>query len=275
MAPSQFGVRDRDDARFDELLGIKRAVDRTPEPKTTVNEWAPPDHAPTGRKGVGKALLALEVVSVVGLYAAMTAFTARLVGSQGTGAMGVILTALGGIFEITKITLIIEAVKRKSPLVALIACVFMAISFSGSALNMLSSWKATASAAQADPDEVVRRELSASIASLRAQEAQEAARLGSGSVQYRTDAENTRASLEAIRAEIDRKVSELAAVPAPKTEVVQAENGFFGVLPLPQERKSTLELWFRVAMAAALELGGLAGIVLLSRRGQNGKTDQA
>ena len=275
MAPNQFGVRDRDDARFDELLGIKRAVDRTPEPEVPVDEWALPAPAKDGRKVVDKALLALEILSVVGLYAAMTAFTARLVGSQGTGAMGVILTALGGIFEITKITLIIEAVKRKSPLVALIAFVFMAISFSGSALNMLSSWKATASAAQADPNEVVRRELSASIASLRAQESQESARLGSGSVQYRTDAENTRTSLEAIRAEIDRKVAELAAVPAPSVEVVQAENGFFGVLPLPQERKSTLELWFRVAIAAALELGGLAGIVLLSRRRKDGEADKA
>jgi len=70
-------------------------------------------------------------------------------------------------------------------------------------------------------------------------------------------------------------VASLAAIPAPSTEVVQAENGFFGVLPLPQERKSLLELWFRVAMAAALELGGLAGIVLLSRRRQDGEADKA
>ena len=266
MQGSQFSVRDRDEARLDEILGIKRAVMQEAEPETIPLEALPEAAARKKNEKAPWWLIALEGTSVVGLYAVMTVFTARLVGSQGTGAVKVILTILGGIFEITKITLVIEAVKRKSPAAALIAGLFMVISFSGSALNMLSSWKATATAAQTDPNEVARRELEAGIASLRAQESSEAGRLGSGSVEYRTDAENTRASLAAIRAEIDRKVAELKALPAPKASEIQVENGFFGALPLPQEVKSGMELWFRVLMAAALELGGLAGIVFLSRR---------
>ena len=266
MGAGQFRVGRDDDARLDELLGIKRAVLRDPTATLPPLEALPGDEEASRKERRPALLAALEILSVVGLYAVMTIFTARLVGSQGTGPTKWILTALGGIFEITKITLIIEAVKRKSPAIALITSLFMAISFSGSALNMLSSWKATAAAAASDPSEVARRELIVSLAALREQERAEAGRLASGSVEYRTDAENTRTSLAAIREAIDAKAKELAALPAPKASEIQAENGFFGALPLPQEVKSGLELWFRVAMAAALELGGLAGIIFMARR---------
>lgn len=266
MGTGQFRVGRDDDARLDELLGIKRAVLQDPTATLPPLEAELPNEKVAARRRNPGWLSVLESLSVAGLYSVMTVFTARLVGSQGSGATKLILTALGGIFEVTKITLIIEAVKRKNPAIALVAGLFMAISFSGSALNMLSSWKATATATASDPSEVARHELAASLASLRAQETAEAGRLASGSVEYRTDAENTRISLAAIRASIDAKSKELAALPAPKASEIQAEDGFFGALPLPQEVKSRLELWFRVVMAAALELGGLAGIVLLAKR---------
>lgn len=266
MGAGQFRVSSDDDDRLDELLGLKRAVLQDPTATLPPLEATPTKREEAARGGRPVWLTTLEALSVVGLYAVMTIFTARLVGSQGTGATKIILTALGGIFEITKITLIIEAVKGKSAAIALVAGLFMAISFSGSALNMLSSWKATAAAAVSDPSEVARRELTVSLTALREQEKAESGRLASGSVEYRTDAENTRTSLAAIRAAIDAKAKELAALPAPKASGIQAENGFFGALPLPQEVKSGLELWFRVIMAAALELGGLAGIIFIAKR---------
>ena len=252
-----FKPRELDDEYLKELL-------EAPDPVVAASTAAPIATMVTER--MEKVLFTLEVIGTMGLYVTMTLFTSRLIGSQGTGFMKWVLTALGGIFELTKVSFIIEGVLRKNPAVLVIAALFMAMSFAGAGLNMLSSWTATAEAAATDPSEAARASTKADLASLRVQLAVETARMEVGSKEYRTDAEQTRASIGKIREEIKAYEARLLALPAAKASEVQAGRGYFDAIPGTPELKKSLELWFRIALAALLEVGGFTGVVLLSRK---------
>lgn len=271
MAPL---TRTLDDRELASLIGIKKQVDARAEIDDLLGPMEPivPAKKEEPVRGIDRFLRILEWFGVAGLYACMTLFTAKLLGSQGTGISRWILTALGGIFEITKLTLIVEGFRRKNPAVVLTALVFMVISFSGSALNMLASWQEKVEAQAADPRLARISSLEADLVSLRSQRDAELLRLKGGSVEYRTDAKETRASLDAVQGRIDAKETELRGLQEAVQKASQDQGGardlgFFGALEntgvLATGSAGRLEVWFRVLVAFALEAGGAVGIYLL------------
>jgi hypothetical protein len=265
MAGQTFNPRVMDEARLKELLGPKPEAVMEPTMKLLTD---PPK--PAARDERRPLATALEAVGTAGLYIVMTIFTAELLGSQGVGWISGIMYALGGIFEIVKITLIYEGVRRKSIPILLVAALFMVVSTSGAALNLLASWQAKVAQVASDPILERRDGLKRDMEAIRASIDADTARLKAGEFTYWGEPNDIRKAVKESQDRLNAKEKELASLPEPaKGSSVQGAKGFFGslsVLNIDIVWIGRLEVIFRLIIALALEAGGFTGVVLLVRR---------
>lgn len=202
-----------------------------------------------------------DLLGTVGLYGITIFLTAVLLGSQSSGLMRIVFTAVGAFFEITNISVLVQALKRRAWYLWVTAVAFMCVSFCGAALGMMTSFKNATELQAQDPMEIRREALRSNITSLEAAREVELKRLASGSVEYRTDAVQTRASLASLEEKLTAAQAELSGLPPPARN--EASGGYFAALPLDEATRYLFELVFRLFISALMQIGGAFGVSFL------------
>lgn len=206
--------------------------------------------------------IVVHALGTVVIYSLTIFLTATLLGSQSTGVLRVVFTLVGAGFEFVNLSIMVEAVKRKKFILWVLCAAFMFVSFCGAALGMMTSFKNSEELRASSPLELRRAALMKEISETELSLKIEQDRLAAGSVQYRTDAENTRASAERLQVELSGLRASLSALPPPERS--EASGGYFAAVPFKSERSRFIaELVFRIFISALMQIGGCASTVFV------------
>ena len=213
------------------------------------------------------ALAAPDWLAAVGLYGISTLFSVRLfVERAGNDPLDqVVFGLLGAFFDLSKISLWVNGRRKNNGTYVGLALAFTLVSLIASTLNLFASFDAAVVEAKSDAYFIDAKR--AEIALLEKQVAIENARLEKGDARYRTDAGDTRESIDRLAESRRVAVEELRALMARSDSSVAAKaRGLFDVIPGSKETRDLIQVLFLALVSLLLEAGGLATTDSLVRR---------
>ena len=172
----------------------------------------------------------------------------------------VIMGLLGGGFDVAKTYLWVEGLIERRRVYIAIALAYAVISLLAATIATFGTTESADLAARNASYEVVR--LEKRVEELDREIEVETARIESGSVQYRTDANDTRAARAALvmeRASVEAKIAELKALGGAARKV-----GFLPSSLVSDEANERIEFYFLLFRAFLVEVGGLATTAALA-----------
>ena len=206
-----------------------------------------------------------NLLSAIGLYSVNAAFTVTMFISGSIGPDRILQGAFAIAFELSKIGLWVEGLAKRQVSFMLLGICFSLGSLVTASVGLTGKEdnKRELVAIRNDAESVTVDSTQATIGSLQIQLDVELQRLASGSVAYRTDAEQTRASIDALESQLAIARATLVAAYKARVATIEStgatESNPFTVLSLRLKLDpSKTRFGFSIYQALMLELGGLA-----------------
>ena len=219
------------------------------------------------RKEEGKWLQYIDILAAFTLTIISMIFNVKLFVSRAPNVLFDVLLmgALGAAFDLTKISLWVKGVRERSALYVTIALCFACISLLAS---VASTFNISSDAVQeSETQGYAVTKLKNDIESLQSAIGIENKRLESGSVQFRTDANETRAARDKLMAEKDAKEKELASLlEAAPSAGKTLSRGLLPASLVSDKVNEQIEFWYLLVRGLLVEVGSLATLAVSTKK---------
>lgn len=225
-----------------------------------------PEKTPA-KKGERSWLQYIDILAAFTLTIISMIFNVRLFVSRAPNVLFdiILMGALGAAFDLTKISLWVKGVREKSLLYITIALAFACISLLASVASTFNISSDAVSESESKNYAITK--LRNDVVSLQSAIEIENKRLASGGVQFRTDAEQTRAARDKLMAEKDAKEKELATLLA--ASATAGKSLSHGLLPsslVSDALNERIEFWYLLIRGLLVEVGSLATLAVSTRK---------
>lgn len=177
----------------------------------------------------------------------------------------VLMGALGAAFDLTKISLWVKGVRERSGLYVAIALCFACISLLASVASTFNISSDAVSESESKNYSITK--LKEDVSLLKSNIEIENKRLEAGGVQYRTDANETRAARDKLVAEKDAKEQELASILTANASAGKTIS--HGLLPsslVSDKVNEQIEFWYLLVRGLLVEVGSLATLAVSTKK---------